>query len=151
MLTTGWKPHNVLDTRMEYLSTGPAAFTWADEATADMYHALEQALAPHAGESVLLTTGDVEGLAFLMADGTLEIGQASVISSTDSDSRFASYYLELPEKAPDVIVYNDNCIRDLDAFHTWLEDYFTISGRTQVQVGSASLEVLTVDGAAVLQ
>ena len=148
VLTTGWKPHNVLDTRMEYLSTGPAAFTWADEATADMYHALEQALAPHAGESVLLTTGDVEGLAFLMADGTLEIGQASVISSTDSDSRFASYYLELPEKAPDVIVYNDNCIRDLDAFHTWLEDYFTISGRTQVQVGSASLEVQTVDGAA---
>ena len=50
-----------------------------------------------------------------------------------------------------MIVYNDNCICDLDAFHTWLEDYFTISGRTQVQVGSASLEVLTVDGAAVLQ
>ena len=46
-----------------------------------------------AGKKVLLSTGDVHGLAFLMADGTLETAQASVISSTDSDSRFANYYL----------------------------------------------------------
>lgn len=144
VLTTGWKPHNVLDTKMEYISTGPAAFTWVDETAADMYHALEQALAPHAGEQVLLTTGDVEGLAFLMDGGSLRVGQASVISSTDSDPRFESYYLEMPEKSPDVIVYNNNCIRDLDEFHAWLEGRFDILDRQTVVYGSASLEVLSV-------
>lgn len=144
VLTTGWKPANVLDTDLAYLSDGPAAGTWADTETADMYYALERALDPCAGKKVLLSTGDVHGLAFLMADGTLETAQASVISSTDSDSRFANYYLELPEKEPDVIIYNDDCVRDLDEFHQWLEENFTITDRQAVQYGSASLEVLTV-------
>lgn len=144
VLTTGWKPANVLDTELTYLSDGPAAGTWADTETADMYYALERALDPCAGKKVLLSTGDVHGLAFLMADGTLETAQASVISSTDSDSRFANYYLELPEKEPDVIIYNDDCVRDLDEFHQWLEENFTITDRQAVQYGSASLEVLTV-------
>lgn len=144
VLTTGWKPANVLDTKLTYLSDGPAAGTWADTETADMYYALERALDPCAGKKVLLSTGDVHGLAFLMADGTLETAQASVISSTDSDSRFANYYLELPEKEPDVIIYNDDCVRDLDEFHQWLEENFTITDRQAVQYGSASLEVLTV-------
>lgn len=144
VLTTGWKPANVLDTGLTYLSDGPAAGTWADTETADMYYALERALDPCAGKKVLLSTGDVHGLAFLMADGTLETAQASVISSTDSDSRFANYYLELPEKEPDVIIYNDDCVRDLDEFHQWLEENFTITDRQAVQYGSASLEVLTV-------
>ena len=144
VLTTGWKPANVLDTDLSYLSDGPAAGTWADTETADMYYALERALAPCAGKKVLLSTGDVHGLAFLIADGTLETAQASVISSTDSDSRFANYYLELPEKEPDVIIYNDDCVRDLDEFHQWLEENFTITDRQAVQYGSASLEVLTV-------
>ena len=145
ILTTGWKPCDVLNTSLTYLSDGPAAGTWADTATADMYYALEEALDSHTGEKVLISTGDVHGLAFLMADGTLETAQASVISSTDSDNRFASYYLELPEKTPDIIVYNDDCIRDLDEFHAWLEEHFTISGRSRVHYGSASLEVLTVE------
>lgn len=144
VLTTGWKPANVLDTELTYLSDGPAAGTWADTETADMYYALERALDPCSGKKVLLSTGDVHGLAFLMADGTLETAQASVISSTDSDSRFANYYLELPEKEPDVIIYNDDCVRDLDEFHQWLEENFTITDRQAVQYGSASLEVLTV-------
>ena len=146
ILTTGWKPHNLLDTRMEYLSTGPAAGTWVDEEAADRYHALEQALAPYPDSQILLTTGDVEGLAFLMDEGSLRVGQASVISSTDSDARFATYYLELPEKTPDVIIYSNNCIRDLDEFHAWLEEHFSIRSRQTVTCGSASLEVLTVDG-----
>ena len=146
VLTTGWQPHNVLDTRMEYLSTGPAAGTWVDEEAADRYHALEQALAPYPDSQILLTTGDVEGLAFLMDEGSLRVGQASVISSTDSDTRFATYYLELPEKTPDVIVYSNNCVRDLDEFHAWLEEHFTIRSRQTVTCGSASLEVLTVEG-----
>ena len=148
VLTTGWKPHTVLDTRMEYLSTGPAAFTWVDADTADMYRALQLALAPHTGQRVLLSTGDVEGLAFLMDDGTLQVGQASVISSTDSEPRFATYYLDLPDKTPDVIVYNNNCVRDLDEFHSWLEQAFAITDRRTVTCGSASLEVLTVGGMA---
>ena len=145
VLTTGWKPANMLDTELHYLSDGPAAGTWADEKTADMYYALENALDGQEGKKVLISTGDVDGLAFLMADGRLETAQASVISSTDSDTRFASYYLELPEKIPDLILYNHNCIRDLDTFHQWLENHFTISGRETVTYGSASLEVLTVE------
>ena len=146
VLTTGWQPRSVFDTRMELLTTGPAAWTWVDSDTADIYHALEQALAPHAGERVLLSTGDVEGLAFLMDGGSLQAGQASVISSTDSDARFAQYYELLPDKAPDVIVYNHNCVRDLEEFHAWLESYFAISDRRTVTVGTARLEVLTVAG-----
>ena len=129
ILTTGWQPHDVLNTELTYLSDGPAAGTWVDEKTADLYYALERALDNQQGKKVLISTGDVDGLAFLMADGTLETAQASVISSTDSDSRFASYYLELPEKTPDIILYNDNCVRDLDGFHGWLEANFNITGR----------------------
>src|SRR5699024_10146576 len=49
VLTTGWKPANVLDTKLTSLSDGPAAGTWADTETADMYYALERALDPCAG------------------------------------------------------------------------------------------------------
>lgn len=145
VLVTGWHEQNIFNTDLRYVATGPAACTWMDAATADRYKALELALAPHGGEKVLISTGDVDGLAFLMADGTLEVGQASVISSTDSDTRFASYYNELPEKVPDVIIYNYDCIRDLDTFHNWLEENLTITDRRDVTVGTAHLAVLTVD------
>lgn len=144
VLVTGWHANTVLDAKLVYLSDGPAACTWADETCADMYYALEQALEPHAGAQVLLTTGDVEGLAFLMDGGSLRVGQASVISSTDSDPRFEDYYRQYPGKVPDVIVYNDHCVRDLDEFHAWLESTFTITSRETVTYGSASLQVLTV-------
>lgn len=144
VLITGWGSANVLDTKMAYLQSGPAAGTWADEKTADLYCALELALEGCGGQKVLLSTGDVDGLAYLMNEGTMEVGQASVISSTDSDSRFASYYNELPEKIPDVIVYNYDCVRDLEDFHAWLESNLPITSRTDVSYGTARLQVLTV-------
>lgn len=144
VLTTGWGANNIFNTPLRLLTTGPAACTWVDADTADMYTALETALAPYGGKKILLSTGDVHGLAFLMNDGTMQVGQASVISSTDSDNRFAAYYNELPDKTPEVIVYNLDSVRDLDQFHQWLEDNLTISGRHTTVVGSARLEVLTV-------
>lgn len=145
ILVTGWHPASVADTEMRCLSTGPAAGTWADEKTADLYDALTLALEGCEGKKVLLSTGDVDGLAFLMNEGTMEVGQASVISSTDSDVRFAGYYNELPEKTPDVIVYNYDCVRDLDQFHEWLETNLNITARRDVSCGTARLEVLTVE------
>ena len=132
------------DTPLVAIENGPAKGIWADQKAADMQECLYEALAPYRGQAVLQAIGEQNGLGFLMADGTLETAQASVISSTDSDSRFANYYLELPEKEPDVIIYNDDCVRDLDEFHQWLEENFTITDRQAVQYGSASLEVLTV-------
>ena len=122
----------------------PAAGTWADEKAADMQECLYEALAPYAGQPVLQAIGEQHGLGFLMADGTLTIAQASVISGTDSDPRFEQYYTELPEKQPRVILYDDAEVRDMAAFHTWLEQHFTITDRYTVQHGTASLQVLIV-------
>ena len=93
---------------------------------------------------MLQAIGEQNGLGFLMADGTLTVAQASVISGTDSDPRFEQYYAELPEKQPRVILYDDAEVRDMAAFHTWLEQHFTITDRYTVQHGTASLQVLIV-------
>ena len=129
---------------MQRITTGPAAGTWADEKAADMQECLYEALAPYAGQPVLQAIGEQHGLGFLMADGTLTVAQASVISGTDSDPRFEQYYTELPEKQPRVILYDDAEVRDMAAFHTWLEQHFTITDRYTVQHGTASLQVLVV-------
>ena len=50
----------------------------------------------------------------------------------------------LPEKQPRVILYDDAEVRDMAAFHTWLEQHFTITDRYTVQHGTASLQVLIV-------
>ena len=75
-------------------------------------------------------------------DGTLTVAQASVISGTDSDPRFEQYYTELPDKQPDVILYDDAEVRDMTEFHEWIEANFTITQRYTVQHGTASLQVL---------
>ena len=75
-------------------------------------------------------------------DGTLTVAQASVISGTDSDPRFEQYYTELPDKQPDVILYDDAEVRDMTEFHEWIETNFTITQRYTVQHGTASLQVL---------
>lgn len=77
-----------------------------------------------------------------MADGTLTVAQASVISGTDSDPRFEQYYTELPDKQPNVILYDDAEVRDMTEFHEWIETNFTITQRYTVQHGTASLQVL---------
>ncbi len=103
VLVTGWKPANVATANLKQITAGPAAGTWADEKAANMQMALYEALEPFAGKQVLQAIGEQHGLGFMMAGGTLTIGQASVISGTDSDPRFIQYYEELPEKRPDVI------------------------------------------------
>ena len=95
---------------------------------------------------MLQAIGEQNGLGFLMADGTLTVAQASVISGTDSDPRFETYYTMVPDKLPDVILYDDAEVRDMDAFHTWLEENFAITDRYTVTYGTASLQVLVVDG-----
>ena len=92
----------------------------------------------------LQAIGEQHGLGFLMADGTLTVAQASVISGTDSDPRFEQYYALLPEKQPDVILYDDAEVRDMAEFHAWIEQHFTITDRYTVQHGTASLQVLVV-------
>lgn len=144
VLVTGWKPANVLSASLRQITAGPAAGTWADEKAADMQMALYEALAPCAGQTVLQAIGEQHGLGFLMADGTLDIGQASVISGTDSDPRFIQYYEELPEKLPDVILYDSAEVRDMADFHAWIEDTLLITQRTGAEYGTASLEVLIV-------
>ena len=141
---TGWRCGTVREVAVQRITTGPAAGTWADEKAADMQECLYEALAPYAGQPVLQAIGEQHGLGFLMADGTLTIAQASVISGTDSDPRFEQYYTELPEKRPRVILYDDAEVRDMAAFHTWLEQHFTITDRYTVQHGTASLQVLIV-------
>ena len=79
-----------------------------------------------------------------MAAGTLTVAQASGISGTDSDPRFEQYYALLPEKQPDVILYDDAEVRDMAEFHAWIEQHFTITDRYTVQHGTASLQVLVV-------
>lgn len=144
VLVTGWKPANVLTADLKQITAGPAAGTWADEKAADMQMALHEALEPFAGKQVLQAIGEQHGLGFMMADGTLTIGQASVISGTDSDPRFIQYYEELPEKRPDVILYDDAEVRDMEAFHTWIEENFPIASRYAVTYGTANLQVLVV-------
>ena len=141
---TGWRCGTVREVAVQRITTGPAAGTWADEKAADMQECLYKALAPYAGQPVLQAIGEQHGLGFLMADGTLTVAQASVISGTDSDPRFEQYYAELPEKQPRVILYDDAEVRDMAAFHIWLEQHFTITDRYTVQHGTASLQVLIV-------
>ena len=145
VLVTGWKPANVTTANLKQITAGPAAGTWADEKAADMQMALYEALEPFAGKQVLQAIGEQHGLGFMMAGGTLTIGQASVISGTDSDPRFIQYYEELPEKRPDVILYDEAEVRDMAAFHAWIEENFTITARYPVTHGTAHLEVLVVD------
>lgn len=145
VLVTGWKPANVATANLKQITAGPAAGTWADEKAADMQMALYEALEPFAGKQVLQAIGEQHGLGFMMAGGTLTIGQASVISGTDSDPRFIQYYEELPEKRPDVILYDEAEVRDMAAFHAWIEENFTITARYPVTHGTAHLEVLVVD------
>lgn len=145
VLVTGWKPANVATANLKQITAGPAAGTWADEKAADMQIALYEALEPFAGKQVLQAIGEQHGLGFMMAGGTLTIGQASVISGTDSDPRFIQYYEELPEKRPDVILYDEAEVRDMAAFHAWIEENFTITARYPVTHGTAHLQVLVVD------
>lgn len=145
VLVTGWKPANAATANLKQITAGPAAGTWADEKAADMQMALYEALEPFAGKQVLQAIGEQHGLGFMMAGGTLTIGQASVISGTDSDPRFIQYYEELPEKRPDVILYDEAEVRDMAAFHAWIEENFTITARYPVTHGTAHLQVLVVD------
>lgn len=145
VLVTGWKPANAATANLKQITAGPAAGTWADEKAADMQMALYEALEPFAGKQVLQAIGEQHGLGFMMARGTLTIGQASVISGTDSDPRFIQYYEELPEKRPDVILYDEAEVRDMAAFHAWIEENFTITARYPVTHGTAHLQVLVVD------
>lgn len=144
--TTGWKSANVADTPLVQIETGPAKGIWADEKAADMQECLHEALEPYTGQQLLQAIGEQHGLGFLMADGTLTVGQASVISGTDSDPRFVQYYEEMPEKLPDVILYDDAEVRDMTEFHIWIEENLAITDRYTVTHGTASLQVLVVDG-----
>ena len=142
----GWRAADVTDTPLVRIEHGPAKGIWADEKAADMQECLYNALEPYAGQAVLQAIGEQNGLGFLMADGTLTVAQASVISGTDSDPRFTLYYTLLPEKLPAVVLYDDAEVRDMDAFHAWIEENFAVTGRYTVTHGTASLQVLTIGG-----
>ena len=142
--TTGWKAADVTDTPLVRITTGPAKGIYADAKAADMQECLCEALQPYAGQPILQAIGEQHGLGFLMADGTLQVAQASVISGTDSDPRFEQYYADVPDKKPRVILYDDAEVRDMAEFHSWLEASFTIVDRYTVAHGSASLQVLLV-------
>lgn len=142
--TTGWKAADVTDTPLVRITTGPAKGVYADAKAADMQECLCEALQPYAGQPILQAIGEQHGLGFLMADGTLQVAQASVISGTDSDPRFEQYYADIPDKEPRVILYDDAEVRDMAEFHSWLEASFTIVDRYTVAHGSANLQVLLV-------
>lgn len=142
--TTGWKAADVTDTPLVRITTGPAKGIYADAKAADMQECLCEALQPYVGQPILQAIGEQHGLGFLMADGTLQVAQASVISGTDSDPRFEQYYADVPGKEPRVILYDDAEVRDMAEFHSWLEASFTIVDRYTVAHGSASLQVLLV-------
>lgn len=142
--TTGWKAADVTDTPLVRITTGPAQGIYADAKAADMQECLCEALQPYAGQPILQAIGEQHGLGFLMADGTLQVAQASVISGTDSDPRFEQYYTDVPDKEPRVILYDDAEVRDMAEFHSWLEANFTIVDRYTVAHGSANLQVLLV-------
>ena len=144
VLETGWHTETSTGIHAGQITHGPAAGTWADTKAADMQECLYEALAPYHGKAVLQAIGEQHGLGFLMADGTLTVAQASVISGTDSDPRFEQYYTNLPEKTPDIILYDDDEVRDMDEFHAWIEANFTITDHYTVQYGTASLQVLVV-------
>ena len=142
--TTGWKSADITDTPLVRITTGPAKGIYADAKAADMQECLYEALAPYAGQPILQAIGEQHGLGFLMADGTLDVAQASVISGTDSDPRFEQYYTDVPGKTPRVILYDDAEVRDMAEFHSWIEADFIIVDRYTVTHGSASLQVLLV-------
>ena len=142
--TTGWKSADITDTPLVRITTGPAKGIYADAKAADMQECLYEALAPYAGQPILQAIGEQHGLGFLMADGTLDVAQASVISGTDSDPRFEQYYTDVPGKTPRVILYDDAEVRDMAEFHSWIEADFNIVDRYTVTHGSASLQVLLV-------
>lgn len=142
--TTGWKAADVTDTPLVRITTGPAKGIYADAKAADMQECLCEALQPYAGQPILQAIGEQHVLGFLMADGTLQVAQASVISGTDSDPRFEQYYADVPDKEPRVILYDDAEVRDMAEFHSWLESSFTIVDRYTVAHGSANLQVLLV-------
>ena len=142
--TTGWKAADVTDTPLVRITTGPAKGIYADAKAADMQECLCEALQPYACQPILQAIGEQHGLGFLMADGTLQVAQASVISGTDSDPRFEQYYADVPDKEPRVILYDDAEVRDMAEFHSWLEASFTIVDRYTVAHGSANLQVLLV-------
>ena len=142
--TTGWKSADITDTPLVRITTGPAKGIYADAKAADMQECLYEALAPYAGQPILQAIGEQHGLGFLMADGTLDVAQASVISGTDSDPRFEQYYTDVPGKTPRVILYDDAEVRDMAEFHSWIEANFNIVDRYTVTHGSASLQVLLV-------
>ena len=144
--TTGWKSATVADTPLVAIENGPAKGILADRKAADMQECLYEALAPYRGQAVLQAIGEQNGLGFLMADGTLTVAQASVISGTDSDPRFEEYYRMVPGQLPDVILYDDAEVRDMAQFHAWIEEHFVITDRYTVTHGTASLQVLVVDG-----
>lgn len=144
--TIGWRPANAAGTPLVQIEHGPAKGIWADQKAADMQECLYRALQPYAGQAVLQAIGEQNGLGFLMADGTLTVAQASVISGTDSDPRFETYYTLQPEKLPDVVLYDDAEVRDMAAFHHWIETNFAVTDRYTVTYGTASLQVLVVDG-----
>lgn len=81
--TTGWKSADITDTPLVRITTGPAKGIYADAKAADMQECLYEGLAPYAGQPILQAIGEQHGLGFLMADGTLDVAQASVISGTD--------------------------------------------------------------------
>ena len=142
--TTGWKSADITDTPLVRITTGPAKGIYADAKAADMQECLYEALAPYAGQPILQAIGEQHGLGFLMADGTLDVAQASVISGTDSDPRFEQYYTDVPGKTPRVILYDDAEVRDMAEFHSWIEANFNIVDRYTAAHGSASLQVLLV-------
>lgn len=145
VLVTGWLPANARDTELKQITTGPAKGIWADAAMADMQEAMAIALAPYEGQQLLQAIGLMHGCGFMMDEGSLTVGQASVISGTDSDPRLIQYYDALPEKRPDVVLYDDNEVRDMAAFHAWIEENLPLAGRYEVDYGTAHLEVLVVD------
>lgn len=146
VLVTGWQPANVRDTELKRIGTGPAKGVWADVEMADMQEALALALAPYDGQKLLQAIGLMHGCGFMMDEGSLTVAQASVISGTDSDPRLIQYYDALPEKRPDVILYDKNEVRDMAPFHAWIEENLPLAGRYDVDYGAAHLEVLVVAG-----
>ncbi|MGN0984176.1 MAG: hypothetical protein ACI4OI_04970, partial [Gemmiger sp.] len=144
VLITGWPAANIQNTALQRIESGPAKGIWADGEMADMQQALAEALAPYSGQRLLQAIGLQHGCGFLMDEGTLTVAQASVISGTDSDPRLIQYYEALPEKRPDVILYDENEVRDMEAFHAWIEENLPITGRYEVVHGTARLWVLTV-------
>lgn len=143
---TGWKEHDIFDTPVQRITSGPAAGIWADASAADMQAALAGALTDaEPGANVCFGVGYPHGLGWLMDGGTLRVAQASVISGTDSDPRFLDYYREFPEKAPDILIFDNHETRDMAAFTAAMEEMFPAAERHTVTVGTASLDVLQIE------